>query len=82
MKSTKHLLDFTPRPKLRLSEIERYIAKHRAITPVPSRRQLISLCEAGEIEGILHGAGKKKMWLVFEDSFLAWLKELDQEAAG
>jgi hypothetical protein len=76
MKHSKHVLDFTPRPKLRLAEVERYIRKHRAIVPVPSRRQLIALCESGKLEGVRQG--ENKMWLVFEDSFLRWLQEMDE----
>jgi len=74
MKHTQHLLDFTPRTKLRLSEVEPLIRKHRIIVPPPSRRKLISLCETGTLEATRQG---RTMWLVFEDSFLRWLREMD-----
>ena len=76
MNITQHLLDLSLRPKLRLSEIERLIRTHRIIVPVPSRRLLIALCE----EGTLETAAKKRAkdpWLVYEDSFLKWVKGLD-----
>ncbi len=72
----KHALDFRPRVKMRLSEIERLIKKHRIIVPPPSRQTLIKLCEDGTFET----AGDRPTpmgWLVFEDSFLAWLRKLD-----
>lgn len=64
------------RTKLRLSEIERLIRKHRVIVPPPSRQALIALCE----DGTLETAGRKATslgWLVYEDSFLGWIKSLD-----
>ncbi len=76
MTITKQLLDLSPRPKLRLSEIERLIRKHRIIVPVPSRRTLISLCEDGTLEAAPR-ASSHNSWLVYEDSFLAWVKNLD-----
>ncbi len=75
MNITQHLLDLSLRPKLRLSEIERLIRSHRIIVPAPSRRLLIALCE----DGTLETATKKRNepWLVYEDSFLKWIKSLD-----
>lgn len=74
----KQTLKFEPRVKMRLSEIERLIRKHRIIVPPPSRQTLIKLCEDGTLETA--GAGPTKIgWLVFEDSFLGWLKEMDGE---
>lgn len=67
---------FKPRVKMRLSEIERVIKKHRIIIPPPSRQMLIRLCE----DGTLETAGDRPTpmgWLVFEDSFLMWLRRLD-----
>lgn len=72
----KQSFTFRPRVKIRLSEIERLIKKHRIIVPPPSRQMLIRLCEDGTFET----AGQRPTpmgWLVFEDSFLAWLKRLD-----
>ena len=75
MKHLQQLLDLKPRPKLRLSEIERLIRKHRVIVPPPSRRALIAMCEDGTLETVNHRAGEA--WLVFEDSFLKWVKSLE-----
>ena len=75
MNITQHLLDLSPRPKLRLSEIERLIRKHRIIVPLPSRRYLITLCEDGTFE--TSARGPKDPWLVYEDSFLKWVNSLD-----
>lgn len=57
------------RPKLRLSEVERLIEKHRIIVPCPSRQTLINWLEDGTLEGVQSSLG----WLVYEDSFLAWV---------
>jgi hypothetical protein len=76
MTRTQHLLDLAARPKLRLSEVERLIRLHRIIVPPPSRRMLIALCEDGTFE-----VGKRRTsrepYLVYEDSFLKWVKELE-----
>ncbi len=72
----KRSSEFKPRVKMRLSEIERVIKKHRIIVPPPSRQMLIRLCE----DGTLETAGDRPTpmgWLVFEDSFLMWLRRLD-----
>lgn len=69
--------DFQPRPKIRLSEIERLIKKHRIIIPPPSRQTLIKLCEDGTFETV--GGGPTAIgWLVFEDSFMKWARSLDE----
>jgi hypothetical protein len=63
---------------MRLAEVERLIRKHRIIVPPLSRASLITMCE----EGTLETAGKlpsKVGWLVYEDSFLRWVKSLDGE---
>lgn len=76
MNKIQRSFDFQLRTKIRLSEIERIIRKHRIIVPPPSRQTLIKLCEDGTFET----AGNRPStigWLVFEDSFLKWLKELD-----
>ncbi len=74
--------DFDIRPKLKLSEIERLIRDKRFIVPCPSRATLIAMCE----DGTFDSAGKdengspkptKVGWLVFEDSFLKWAREID-----
>ncbi len=76
MQSTQRILDLSSRTKLRLSEIERLIRTHRIIVPPLSRRRLIELCEDGTFETV----DKKfsgRSWLVYEDSFLKWVKSLD-----
>ena len=76
MTITQQLLDLSPRPKLRLSEIERLIRNHRIIVPPPSRRALVAMCEDGTFETVRH-TSTGQTWLVFEDSFLEWIKSLD-----
>ncbi|MEP7213497.1 MAG: hypothetical protein ABI791_10495 [Acidobacteriota bacterium] len=69
-------LDTISRTKLRLTEIERLIKKHRIIVPPLSRSTLVNMCEDGTFET----AGTRPTtigWLVFEDSFWKWVKDLD-----
>lgn len=69
-------LDIKIRAKLRLSEIERLIKKHRIIVPPLSRATLVAFCEDGTFETA--GSGPTKLgWLVYEDSFWNWAKSLD-----
>lgn len=74
--NTTRLLELDIRPKLKLSEIERIIRKHRIIVPPPSRQTLIRMCESGTFDtpGGRPGRGG---WLVYEDSFLKWVESLD-----
>lgn len=73
----KQTLDFEPRAKVRLSEIERLIRKHRIIVPPLSRQTLIKMCEEGLFETV--GDGPTILgWLVYEDSFWKWAKSLDE----
>jgi len=79
MNTTQHSLDLSRlecRPKLRIAEIDRLIRKHRIIVPPLSRRTLREMCEDGTFE-TLGDAPTKLGWLVFEDSFLRWVKSLD-----
>ncbi len=65
------------RSKIRLSEVERLIRKHRIIVPPLSRQTLIKMCE----EGIFESVGSSPTilgWLVYEDSFWKWAKGLDE----
>lgn len=74
----KQTLDYQPRVKIRLSEIERLIRKHRIIVPPLSRQTLIKMCEEGMFETV--GNGPTILgWLVYEDSFWKWAKSLDGE---
>lgn len=74
MNTTQRLLDLTPRTKLRLSEIERLIRVHRIVVPPLSRRKLLEMCESGTFETAPR-AGRP--YLVYEDSFLDWVRSLD-----
>ena len=75
MKRLEQTLD-TSRAKLRLSEIEKLIRKHRIIIPPLSRPTLISMCEDGTFETA--GTAPTSLgWLVYEDSFLKWVRSLD-----
>lgn len=56
------------RPRLRLSEVERLVRKHRITVPCPSRQTLIRMCEDGTYDALLVRGG----WEVFEDSFWRW----------
>jgi len=79
MNTTQHSLDLSPlicRPKLRIAEIDRLIRKHRIIVPPLSRRVLREMCENGTFETV-GNAPTSIGWLVFEDSFLRWVKSLE-----
>lgn len=69
---------FAPRPKLKLAEIERLIRKHRIVVPCPSRQTLIAMCEDGRLESA-HRRDEKSPWLVFEESFLRWVRDMELE---
>jgi hypothetical protein len=71
-------LNFAPRTMLRLSTVEQIIRTYRLLVPPPSRPNLIALIEEGRVEGKLTEYG----WIMFEDSFLAWVKELQGEATS
>ena len=78
MNTTKQLFDTPPRPTLRLSEVERLIRIHRIVVPPISRRRLYEMCESGELEcAAALGTGRKRH-LVFEDSFLEWVRRLGE----
>ena len=74
MNTTQQILDLTPRTKLRLSEVERLIRVHRIVVPPLSRRTLLEMCENGTLETAPRSG---RAWLVYEDSFLKWVKNLD-----
>jgi hypothetical protein len=79
MNTTQRTLDLITRPKLRLSEVERLIRINRIIVPPLSRRSLIDLCEEGKLQ-IAPRKGERSPYLVYEDSFLAWVRSLDEPA--
>lgn len=62
------------RSRLRLSEVERLIEKHRIVVPCPSRQTLIRMCEAGIFETPARHS-ELSGWLVYEDSFWSWASE-------
>ena len=72
-------MDLSPRPKLRIAEIDRLIRKHRIIVPPLTRRALTAMCEDGTFDTV-GNAPTKMGWLVFEDSFVEWVKSLDSES--
>lgn len=77
MSQSKNVLNFVPRPKLKLSEVERLIRQHRIIVPCPARGTLIGMCEDGTFETV--GNEPTPLgWLVYEDSFLNWAQALDE----
>jgi|GEM_PF-1923665 len=62
---------FSPRTRMKLSEVERLIKKYRIVVPCPSRQTLIRMCEAGEFETVGEDPGPSG-WMVYEDSFWKW----------
>jgi hypothetical protein len=77
MNTTQHLLDIRPRTKLRISEVERLIRIHRIVVPPLSRRILREMCEAGIFETAPR-TSSTATWLIYEDSFLEWVRRLDR----
>ncbi len=80
--SGKTILNFQPRTKLKLSEVEILIRKYRLIVPCPSRQTLIGMCENGTFESVgKDNDGRPKPtslgWLIFEDSFVRWAQKMD-----
>lgn len=66
---------FAPKPKLRLAKIEELIEQHRIVDPPPSRQTLIRWIEDGTLKGKLTQLG----WIVYEDSFIEWVRSLEAE---
>ena len=71
----KYDFGFTHRPALRLARVEEILAQTQIIDPVPSRRTLIREIE----EGVLAGKKLKSGWIVYEDSFKAWVRSHQPE---
>lgn len=59
---------------MRLADVEEILKQGKIFKAVPSRKYLIELCEDGTFEAKLTRLG----WLVFEDSFDLWLRDLQQ----
>jgi hypothetical protein len=75
MREIQRPLNIESRPKLRITEIERLIKAHRIIVPPIARRTLTKMCE----EGVFETVGDQPTrygWLVYEDSFWKWAKNL------
>ena len=72
----KQVLEDKVRPKIRLAEIDRLIRRHRIIIPPLSRATLLKMCEDGTFE-TAGGEPTNIGWLVYEDSFVRWVKSLD-----
>lgn len=68
---------FPVRKKLRLCEVEDILRRSQILRPVPSRSYFLKKLEDGSLEGHRTEFG----WVVYEDSFRAWVKSLEQQAA-
>lgn len=66
--------DFTPKPKLRLCQVEDYLTQTQAMGDCPSRQTLINYLDEGLLEGVRTPGGG---WLVYQDSLKAFLQRLD-----
>lgn len=81
LSSGQRVLPFGIRPKLKLSEVERLIRRHRIITPCPARQTLIGFCEDGTFDTV--GTSPTSFgWLVYEDSFWRWARSFDEMAVA
>jgi hypothetical protein len=63
---------FTTHTCLRLSRVEEILRHNRVIDPIPSRPTLIRMIEDGTLEGVRTSVG----YVVYEYSFIAWVKSL------
>lgn len=59
---------------LRLAEVVEIINKYKIMRTPPSRNTLIEMCEDGTLEGKLTRFG----WMVFEESFDEWVRDLQR----
>ncbi len=66
---------------LRISEVERLIRIHRIIVPPLSRRSILRMCEEGTFETAPRPS-PLGTYLIYEDSFLEWVKGLDGSTEG
>lgn len=78
MNTTQRLADINSSTKLRVSEIERLIRIHRIIIPPLSRRSIVRLCEEGTFKTAARTSSRDP-YLIYEDSFLKWVKGLDED---
>jgi hypothetical protein len=77
MNTTQQIAELQLRPRLRISEVERAIRIHRIILPPLSRRSILRMCEDGTFETAPRSSGRSP-YFIYEDSFLDWVKSLDQ----
>lgn len=76
MNTTQRLLDLSPQTKLRIYEVERLIRIHRIVVPPLTRRRLLHICEDGTFRTAPRTL-ERGHWLIYEDSFLKWVRRLD-----
>lgn len=69
---------FPTRRMLRLCQIEEIMKQKAIITPPPSRSYYLRKLEDGTLEGTRTEFG----WVVYEDSFKAWVKSLQEAIAS
>lgn len=70
---------FPIRPALRLGYVEHIIAAKGILKPTPSRMTLIRMIQSGVLQGKqLPHKQLNAEWIVYEDSFIAWVKSLAQ----
>ena len=67
---------YVTRPSLRLSRIEEILRQSKIIDPPPSRQTLVNLI----LDGTLKGKKTKLGFIVYEDSFRAWIRSFQPEA--
>lgn len=63
---------FPIRPALRLGLVEKILGSQGIIQPAPTRQRLIDLIN----DGVLDGKKVGSFWIVYEDSFKAWVKKI------
>lgn len=73
---TPFSLGFVPRPLLRIGFVEQIIKRDRIIIPCFTRPTMIEMIEKGILEGTKSNFG----WLIYEDSFIKWIKDLQTPA--
>jgi hypothetical protein len=75
MSTLQYKFEFATRTMLRLSDIEEILEEQRIFRTLPSRKNLIEMCE----EGIFEATKTRYGWMVFEDSFDGWVQSLQQQ---
>lgn len=70
---TNYDFGFQIRRTVRLCRALEILEASQVTDPLPTRRNLVDLLEEGIIEGKLSRYG----WLVYEDSFLNWIRNFN-----